>query len=1096
MYIRELKVDGYGALQGVELTLDAPVTVLYGPNEAGKSTLLRFMRSMLYGFPSRKDMVERGEPVRGGRHGGRMLLRGRDGREWLVERYAERGSGLVVRESGGPERQLSQTEWERLALGGITEKLFRQLFAVSLDELHQLRALQGEEVGNYLYHAGLAGGAALTEARRRIGAEMDRLYRPKGANQDINKAMAAIKETEAAIRQSKDHIQFFNEWTSELEETNRQLAEADARLPRLRELATEAKGAYELREWWLKTQSLRLADEEARGALPDPNSAPLPESAALRWSELKSRRGLLVEKLAQAGEAEEELVRERATYRWSEALLAAMPELERLESLREGIAARREEAAELEAERRMLDETLAGLLARLSPEWGEQELRAFGAAMSERERIRRLARDVEEAERSLQPIQGELERNARMQEALRAEAQVEEVAAAGSMPAQSRLERAEARPYAFVPSDRTNLLRAWHDLEDAMRAYERARQAYDSAYDGEHEAEASPIAATGRSQRSRRAGGGRSSGMTAVLLGGAAALLGLASVALPFVVSSGGNVSPAVVAFSAMMLLISGALGAMAYRSRPAVSGEPQSMRGSAARSKEAEANVRLLQAQAANRLSQLVRDPEAAVGLFTAAAVSGDATARPMASADEAWRRLREAVYARLDELEHAGRDAANREMVQRRMKELRTEREMLGRDATSANERIGELQTQWAEWLRRYRLPSSLDVDGSAELFHMAEQASAALRQRERVTERLQGMKRAIGQFEQAAAPLAASFELPPSVSSDLVLAVRWLYAEAAKQLQASLESGRIDRQLETSRSNVRRLRAQSDELEAEVAAFLEEAKATDERALELRLRIDERSRELRREARDAQLRLESGRDEAAKEKLHALLQAYDEASLAAKVAERDASLAAAEQDRTGLLDRRGRLMQELERLRTDAELADSRQTLAERESRLEALLERYAVLALGEKLMSRAKAVFEEERQPEVLRHASAYLRQMTGGAYERIVAPDDRSALLAETANRQLLDSAFLSRGTQEQLYLAMRFALCDAASRDNPLPLLLDDLFVHFDEKRLRNTLPVLETMAEGRQLILFTCHRHVADMLAEGINGATALSLH
>ena len=211
MFIRELHVDGYGALQGARLTLDHSVTILYGPNESGKSTLLRFIRAMLYGFPSRKEPVERGEPVRGGRHGGRLLFVQGDGREWLVERYAERGSSVNLRDSSGLERQLSQAEWERLALGGVTEKLFRQLFAVSLDELHQLRSLQGEEVGNYLYHAGLAGGAALTAARRRVGAEMDRLYRPKGVTQEINKLMAAIKDAEAAIRQSRDQIQLFNE---------------------------------------------------------------------------------------------------------------------------------------------------------------------------------------------------------------------------------------------------------------------------------------------------------------------------------------------------------------------------------------------------------------------------------------------------------------------------------------------------------------------------------------------------------------------------------------------------------------------------------------------------------------------------------------------------------------------------------------------------------------------------------------------------------------------------------------------------------------------------------------------------------------------
>ncbi|KIL36960.1 hypothetical protein SD71_04420 [Cohnella kolymensis] len=157
MFIRELQVDGYGALHGVKLSFETPVTIIYGRNEAGKSTLLRFVRSMLYGFPTRKDPVERGEPVAGGRHGGRMILSVSPEAEWVLERYAERGSGLIVRDESGSDRPMPQQEWERLALGGVSERLFRQLFAVTLDELHEIRSLQGEEIGNYLYHAGMAG---------------------------------------------------------------------------------------------------------------------------------------------------------------------------------------------------------------------------------------------------------------------------------------------------------------------------------------------------------------------------------------------------------------------------------------------------------------------------------------------------------------------------------------------------------------------------------------------------------------------------------------------------------------------------------------------------------------------------------------------------------------------------------------------------------------------------------------------------------------------------------------------------------------------------------------------------------------------------
>ncbi len=51
MKITALEIDGYGAWSGLKIErLADGLNVLYGPNEAGKTTLLCFLRSVLYGF--------------------------------------------------------------------------------------------------------------------------------------------------------------------------------------------------------------------------------------------------------------------------------------------------------------------------------------------------------------------------------------------------------------------------------------------------------------------------------------------------------------------------------------------------------------------------------------------------------------------------------------------------------------------------------------------------------------------------------------------------------------------------------------------------------------------------------------------------------------------------------------------------------------------------------------------------------------------------------------------------------------------------------------------------------------------------------------
>jgi uncharacterized protein YhaN len=1088
MYIRELQVDGYGALHGLKLELEAPVTVLYGFNEAGKSTLLRFIRSMLYGFPTRKDPVERGEPVFGGRHGGRLLLSDKSGREWLAERYAERGSGVLVREEGGIERSMGQAEWERLLLGGVSERLFRQLFAVSLNELHELRSLQGEEIGNYLYHAGLAGGSALTAARRRISAEMDRLYRPRGTTQEMNKLLSAIKETETAIRQSRDDVAYYNETKEALVEVENQLAILDRRLPGLRMQSAKLQGAYELREWWLKREALLLEDTQLRMELPDPSVPLLGEDQAAAWSELKRKRAGAAYKLEETRGKAMDLRLSREKLEWDAALVALLPDWERLESLREGMIAKREERSELEAERRTLEETIQSTLLRLSADWGEAEMLAFGGLAAEREQVRRLQQSWEEAERASLTLQTEVRRIARQQEVL----QAEEGFLSGNtqsnrafMPSGEK-EQGQAQAsglFLFLPRTKQALLQAWHNVEDARRTYERIRA---NAVPPSH-----PIG-------TRVSANANSSPKSPIKLYAFAGVLGLTAFILPFVVGLKASESTVTYAISALLLLLCTVTAITASR-RNRSSNESIHMTAgpSNAFSEQYTASLRLHRRQVDERLRQLMDNPETAAAKLIPEDTETNVMEWPLSSdnEDRIWQELRAAVHEQLDRMEDIDRGKSKQHELQSRLQELQLERELAERDCTLQAERMEALQEQWRQWLHTRKLPAHLMPESLPELLSLAEQGQTVLRQRIRVTERLGTLNKAIEDFEQSATRLFDVCPPPANIRMDTFQAVQWLSREAVKQQAMQEEAERLDMQLAKLEAFVNEALAEQIDVEKDISLLFAKLQVTTDSEMEQRLRIDECCRALRKEAREIGLRLESGRDTDAQAQLYELLATHDEASLVALLSEQKARLEAEEHDRSELLDRRGRLTQELERLRGEAELEDKGQRLRELQSKLEILSERYAILAISDLLIVQTKAVFEEEKQPEVLQRSSRYLHQMTNGSYIRIVAPGDTPTLYAETHDRKLLDSIFLSRGTQEQLYLAMRFALCDAASPDHPLPLLLDDLFVHFDERRLAHTLPVLEELARTRQVLLFTCHRHVAQTIASGIPAARVLTL-
>ncbi|MCD7927515.1 MAG: AAA family ATPase [Oscillospiraceae bacterium] len=128
----------------------------------------------------------------------------------------------------------------------------------------------------------------------------------------------------------------------------------------------------------------------------------------------------------------------------------------------------------------------------------------------------------------------------------------------------------------------------------------------------------------------------------------------------------------------------------------------------------------------------------------------------------------------------------------------------------------------------------------------------------------------------------------------------------------------------------------------------------------------------------------------------------------------------------------------------------------------------------LALSE--LERANTQLRQRLSPVLNARAGELFGRLTGGAYSQVslnrqfeawaTRPEDVTA-------RRLLE---LSKGTADQLYLAVRLALCELVlPGDDPPPLILDDALVRFDDHRLALALNLLEELAGQRQILLFTC---------------------
>ena len=179
-----------------------------------------------------------------------------------------------------------------------------------------------------------------------------------------------------------------------------------------------------------------------------------------------------------------------------------------------------------------------------------------------------------------------------------------------------------------------------------------------------------------------------------------------------------------------------------------------------------------------------------------------------------------------------------------------------------------------------------------------------------------------------------------------------------------------------------------------------------------------------------------------------------------------------------------RQGEVNQEMKTLAQDRRLAEAKLELASLERQIQLCADHWRTLGVTTCMLEKVCEIYESERQPETLREASAFLKQLTEGKYVRVWTPLGKNALRIDNEKGQSLPLEVLSRGTREAVFIALRLSLTAAYSRRGAtLPLVLDDVLVNFDTLRATSAAKVLRDFAAlGHQVVMFTCHEHIMRM--------------
>ena len=206
---------------------------------------------------------------------------------------------------------------------------------------------------------------------------------------------------------------------------------------------------------------------------------------------------------------------------------------------------------------------------------------------------------------------------------------------------------------------------------------------------------------------------------------------------------------------------------------------------------------------------------------------------------------------------------------------------------------------------------------------------------------------------------------------------------------------------------------------------------------------------------------------------------------ASLAVPTLSREDTAAALNDTLAQLAAERSRFDTLTGRIRALDRSSDLQDQLAQKQEQLESLQAEYDAIALAMEALERANTTLQNRFSPALGARAAEIFSAITAGRYDRVLLSRDFS-LAAEPAGDPVGRSIrLLSQGAADQLYLAVRLAICDMVlPEEKRVPLILDDALVSFDDDRLHAALDYLLAESERRQILLFSCQKREMDYLS------------
>ena len=1046
MKIKEIYIEGFGHFHDYAIRdLSPGLTIIKGPNEAGKSTLLAFIRRMLFGKPPGRSFNPY-EPLRGGEHGGRLTVETDKGVRYDIIRQGKLDQYTIRDENGSPV----QKDIESIT-GSADQYFYDNVFAFGLEELYRFETLSEESVQNHVTGAGVGmKTCSIPVLQKRIKDERYAFYKPGAKSKPL--IMNRMKE----ITEIEKDIRALSKTQTKYDTSQKERRSKEVELLRLKSLKTDI---LKNKENWTRISAI-WDDWTAYQKISDrlatlPCIGTFPEDGIHQLDRITERKEERKDMRTEKSRERENILIDCSRVQVNSAVLEHASDIQSLERGLEKYLSLVSSRDTLAEELRQAEANYQRELSALNPSWDDAALISFDCSSETQSRISGFRKNFSRYEEDLRVLSKEMEqiRNNRDADLPKRSALQEAHRASEGLPSEEdvmREKKAVDELYAEIPA----LERLKMDLERAEK---------EEAAAGERWKEAK-TALTGKMP------------LWPAGLFIAAGVLSLGLGAMTDNLSIGAG----------LMVLFFIAAGVYWSAIQKHETRRKDVFDGASANVSETTvlewADLRRKKCDEVAALSSRLTE------------VARKAGFREIPSTAS--------IAGRRDELERLSKAISERANHESEIFQL--EKELVGKNVQLVEktaeygrtaDSLSKLSAEWKTWLRSVSLSEKMLPDIVLELLPKAHQLITQFHSNQTQSERLETLITTVAEYESQVNSLILECGVlsTGSVEGDIESLVASLGENKANRTKKE-DAEHSCRKLE---NEITLLTEEIDALLAEKTVLLEKGSSTDEDQFREHGRVWSEQRELNREllSRRSAIARAAGKDTTF-DTFIAELETLDSSEVAGALADLKERLAETEMRIEEQSTALGQIKESIAQLETEDEssrLESEKRYLCDD---VNVHSREWAKRVIAGYILGKAVERYEKERQPAVIREATDIFSDISGGRYQRIIKPLDADGVLVETVAGERKEVGKLSRGTAEQLYLALRFGyIMEFGKHDVSLPVVFDDILVNFDPVRKENSCRAIAGLAEKNQVIYFTCHPDTVELLTGCVPDARVIDL-